>query len=79
MCDLKSNLITTDRRRALDAIAKRVTRNLDLLSRRRKKLFDSEVESDQRNVTDFDGFEEATYLFFRRFVVGFFVELLRQE
>jgi hypothetical protein len=79
MYDLKSNLIPIDRRRALDAIAKRVTRNLDLLSRRRKELLDSEVESDQRNVTDFDGFEEATHLLFRRFVVGFLVELLRQE
>jgi hypothetical protein len=79
MYALKSNLITIDRRRALDAIAKRVTRNLDLLSRRRKKLLDSEVESDQRNVTDFDGFKEATHLLFRHFVVGFLVELLRQE
>ena len=70
-----SYLMPTD---AFDAIAKLVTPiNVDLFTRRNKFL-DSQVERDELKVADFDGFEETPNLLFR-LLVGFVVELLRQN
>ena len=54
-------LIPTNWRRALDAIAKRMTLNLDCEDwlARRQVLLDADVECNERKISDVDGLEDA--------------------
>ncbi len=65
MKQVPSYLIPTDWRRTFDAIAKRMTLNLDRKEglSRWQVLLDADVKCDERKISDVDGFEDAGEFF----------------